>query len=191
MQVLTKEEFMVNKRHYFEKIKNGAIFIYPTDTIYGIGCDAANENAVKKLRIIKGRISRPFSIIVPSKEWLYENCEIMNEETEEWIKKLPGPYTLVLELRDKMSISKHVNNDMQTIGIRIPNHWISDIAAELDAPIVTTSANITGKDVMTSLENLDADIKPKVDFIIYEGEKLGKPSTIVDLTTEITLIHDR
>ena len=99
MKIISKLEFNTNKDGYISLIKSGAIFIYPTDTIYGIGCNALLNGKVKKIRDIKLNPSSPFSIIVPSKEWIYENC-IVTDESEEYIKQLPGPYTLILPLKD-------------------------------------------------------------------------------------------
>ena len=97
------------------------------------------------------------------------------------IDKLPGPYTLILRLKNKSAVAAAVNLGSETLGIRIPKHWISEAVAELGFPVVSTSANLTGEPYMTSTEDLDDSIRQKVDFIIYEGEKQGKPSTIVKL----------
>ena len=67
------------------------------------------------------------------------------------------------------------------MGVRIPDHWFSQVVEALGFPIITTSANKTGQPFMTSLENLDSEMKMKVDFIIYEGEKKARPSKIIDL----------
>ncbi len=178
MQVLTQDEFNVRKEEILMKIKDGAVFIHPTDTIYGIGCNANHQSAVKRVREIKARNERPFSVIAPSKEWINENCH----NGEKWIEKLPGPYTLILKLKNKECIVDEVNMGMDTLGVRIPDHWFSNVASESKTPIITTSANITGEDFMTTLDNLDPEIESKIDFIIYEGEKHGKPSKIIDLT---------
>ena len=183
MQTLTKEELKIRKEEIMDNIDKGIIFIYPTDTIYGIGCNALDEEAVKKIRESKERYTRPFSVIAPDKEWIYENCEI-TKDAERWIEKLPGPYTLILRLKNKECIAPNVNSDMDTLGIRIPNHWFSGFVRELNLPIVTTSANITGGDFMTSIEDLDSKIKRKVNFAVYEGQKQGTPSKIIDLTKD-------
>lgn len=190
MKVMNKEEMQLQADQVKEDILNGAVFVYPTDTIYGIGCDATNDEAVKRIRDIKSRLKRPFSVIAPSKEWIVENCEI-TPEAEEWIAKLPGPYTLIMKLKNKIAISEHVNLSMDTIGIRIPAHWISNFASAIGVPIVTTSANKMDEDYMTSLENLNDDIKAKVDFIVYEGEKHGNPSKLVHLEGEEVKIKER
>ena len=180
MKILTKTELQSRLPEISEQIRNGAIFIYPTDTIYGIGCNALDQRAVEKIRVLKERPSNPFSIIAPSKEWIVKNC-IVTKEAKEWLNKLPGPYTLILKLKNKNAIAKNVNQGEETIGVRIPDHWFSSIVQELGFLIVTTSANRSGRAFMTSLEDLDPKIKEGVDFIIYEGEKKGKPSKIVNL----------
>ncbi len=181
MQILTKDDLRTRKNEMMDKIERGAIFIHPTDTIYGIGCNALDEKAVKRVREIKERYNSPFSVIAPEKGWINENCKV-SDNALEWINKLPGAYTLILQLINKECIAKNVNNDLDTLGVRIPNHWFSGAVRELGLPVVTTSANITGADFMTSIDNLDPKIKSKIDFIIYEDEKKGSPSKIIDLT---------
>jgi L-threonylcarbamoyladenylate synthase len=179
MRVNTKEEFLLNKEEHIESLKDGKLFIYPTDTVYGIGCDATNEIAVYNLRNAKKRPTRPLSIIAPSKEWIKENF-IIDDKARDWCNKLPGPYTLVLKLKNKNAISPNIS-DTGTIGIRIPNHWISDVVSNFGKPIITSSANITGKNFMTSIEDLDDELKVKIDFFIDEGEINGTPSKIIRL----------
>jgi L-threonylcarbamoyladenylate synthase len=190
MEILNKDEYKLRKQEILFKIKNGAVFIYPTDTIYGIGSNALHSKSVDRIREAKERSTMPFSVIAPSKEWIKENCNI-TKEAEEWLNKLPGPYTLIVKLKNKNAIESNVNVGMETIGIRIPEHWTSNIARELNVPIITTSANVTTKEFMTSLEDLDPSIQSKVDFIIYEGEIKGRPSTLVDLTKKDVEIKKR
>ena len=189
MRIVTIDEFRLNKDEFAEKLEEGQVFIYPTDTIYGIGCDATNEAAVLKLRNIKRQHDRPLSIIAPSINWIKENC-VITSEVEEWLKKLPGPYTLILKLKNKKAIAQSVN-DTGSIGVRIPKHEISRFVNYIGFPIVTTSANITGKMFMTSIEDLDSEIKNRVDFFIDQGETRGTPSTIIYLDKEKIEIKKR
>ncbi len=181
MITLTKTEFLLNKKKYMKDIAEGAIFVYPTDTIYGIGCSAINSRAVKKIRQMKGRETNPFSVIAPSKEWIAKNCET-NDKTQEWLDKLPGAYTIILNLSNKKAVAQEVNNNLGTLGVRVPDHWVSGFVEEFGFPIVTTSANKSGDNFMTTIDNLDDSIKAKVDFIIYEGPRKSHPSTLVNLT---------
>jgi L-threonylcarbamoyladenylate synthase len=190
MENISKEQFSSEKEKYLNMIKQGSIFIYPTDTIYGIGCDATNEKSVKKIREAKQRSSKPFSVIAPSKDWILENCEI-NNNAKEWLDKLPGPYTLILKLKNKAAIATSVNSGQETLGIRIPDNWFSEVVAELNIPIITTSVNITGKQYMTSSEDIEGSVKEKTDFMIYEGKKKGNPSTVINLTSNRPGILER
>lgn len=187
MRILNADEFKLEKEQLASRIIDGAVFIYPTDTIYGIGCNAQNPIAVKKVRQLKGRAASPFSVIAPSLEWIYENC-IVAKEAEEWLGKLPGPCTLIFKLKNNC-VAKNVNPGLKTLGVRIPNHWIRKIVAEADVPVVTTSVNKANGDYMTSLEDLDPSIKSGIDFVVYEGKKEGKPSKIVDLTEAVRVIE--
>ena len=178
MRILTKEEFVYDLELFSKKIKEGAVFIYPTDTVYGIGCSALDETAVKKIRELKNRQDNPFSVIAPSKEWIKNNCEVDSLDI------LPGPYTLIAKVKEN-AVVEPVNLGQKTLGVRIPDHWISSVVQELKIPIVTTSVNKAGEQFMTSLEDLDEEIKGKVDFLIYEGKKKARPSKIIDLTKGI------
>ncbi|HIG97952.1 TPA: threonylcarbamoyl-AMP synthase [Candidatus Woesearchaeota archaeon] len=189
MEVITKEEFLLEKVRYLKLISQGSVFIHPTDTIYGIGCDATNEAAVRRVRDAKQRNSMPFSVIAPSKRWVYDNCEV-SAEGEKWLDRLPGPYTLILRLKKASAIASSVNLGSGTLGIRIPRHWISDLVKELGFPVLSTSANLTGRQYMTAIDDLDESIRQKVDFMVYEGEKEGRPSTIVKLfEKEVELVE--
>lgn len=187
MRILNFEEFKLEKQSIIDAITGGAVFIHPTDTIYGIGCNAQLSSAVQKVRKLKARASNPFSVIAPSLEWIRENC-IVAKEAEEWIEKLPGPYTLILKLK-KNCVAKSVNSGLSTLGVRIPNHWIRKLAEEAEVPVVTTSVNRSNEEYMTSLEDLDPLIKGGIDFMIYEGKKEGKPSKIIDLTKDARVIE--
>jgi len=188
MRILSKEEFE-NQKDVIRTslLENHPVFIYPTDTIYGIGCNALDKEAIEKIRNIKQRNTNPFSVIVPSKEWIHKNC-IINENAKEWIDKLPGPYTFILK-KNKGCVAENVAPGKDTLGIRIPDHWFLNFVAEKEIPIVSTSVNKSGNDPMTSIEDLDSEIKSKVDFIVYEGPKKGRPSKIIDLTDKVEVIE--
>ena len=184
MQTYTWQEALKNKKELFEQLENKAIFIYPTDTIYGIGCDATNSKAVKQIRKIKEREDKPFSIIAPNFEWINKNCN--TSKAKKWLAKLPGPYTLILPLKKTKVVCEETNNESKSLGVRIPNHWIADFVKEYGRPIITTSVNKTGEKSCNTLKELE---KFSVDFIIYEGEKKGKPSTVIDLRNEEKIVR--
>ncbi|MBW2966779.1 threonylcarbamoyl-AMP synthase [Candidatus Woesearchaeota archaeon] len=189
MQVYTAAEAKLKRAEIESRIARGQIFIHPTDTIYGIGCNALQSKIVQKIRELKQRPETPFSIMAPSIEWIKENC-VVSKKTEKYIKELPGPVTLILKTK-KQCVAPEVSPNSDTVGVRIPDHWFHDIIQELEVPIITTSANLVGKAFMTSLDNLDPEIQKGIDFIIYEGEKQGRPSKIINLTGEKPTIKER
>lgn len=190
MEIITKEEAKLRLTDIGSRVFKGEVFIYPTDTIYGIGCDATKPDAVKKVQAIKPRHNIPYSVIAPSIEWIRENCEI-TPEAEEYLDQLPGPLTLILKLKNKNCIAKEVNFDKDTLGVRIPDHWIKDFVNTIGTPIITTSVNKTGDPYMTSLDDLDEEIQAHISFCIYEEEKKGNASKIIHLEGEETKVRER
>ena len=128
---------------------------------------------------MKNRHLRPFSIIATSKDWILENCIVSDKKI---LKKYPGNTTLIFKMKKNSNIAPNVSPLRDKIGVRIPRHWISNLVEELGFPIVTTSANVTGEDFMNSLKDLHPIIKSGGEFIIYEGEKKGVPSKIIDFS---------
>ncbi len=191
MQTLSKEELKLRMEEVYGKIKEGKLFIHPTDTIYGLGCDATNPESVDKIREMKKRPKdSAMSIIAPSKNWIKENCEI-TKEGEEWLRKLPGPYTLILKLKNKDAVADNVNPGLNSLGVRMPDHWVADFVESIGVPIITTSANVSGKSFMTRMQDLDNELKGGIDFVIYEGVKKGKPSTLINLSKGKTEVKER
>jgi L-threonylcarbamoyladenylate synthase len=150
------------------------IFIYPTDTIYGIGCDAEDKKLVDIIREIKKRDSTPFSVIAPSIEWILENCETSLEEINNY---LPGPYTLLLKKKNKYFLN-HVS-DTEFLGVRIPKHPFIELLQKTGKPIITTSVNLSGEKPANKVGEISEEILSKVDMIFDFGELSGKPSKLV------------
>jgi L-threonylcarbamoyladenylate synthase len=186
-RIINRDE-LANDPKLFNELKK-SVFIYPTDTIYGLGCDATSEELVIRVRQIKKSLEHPFSIIIPNKNLIFSNCET-DGRVQEWVDKLPGPYTLVFKVKKKF-FADSVNKNKDSIGIRIPNNWFYNVVKRMKTPVVTTSANVTGNDFMTSLDNLDDEVEKKVDFIVYDGELNGRLSTIVHLETPDVKINER
>ena len=163
-----------------KQILEGKIFIYPTDTIYGIGCDATNVKAVKKIKKIKERDGKkPLSIIAPSIDWIKKNC-IIDIDLE---KYLPGPYTLILEKKDQ-NFLHHVSST-NMFGVRIPKCKFSKKVKESEVPFITTSVNISGEPFSKSIKEISKDILNNVDVIIDWGKLDGSPSIIISKGKEI------
>lgn len=157
-----------------EKIIKGNVFVYPTDTVYGLGCDATNSDSVNRIKDMKGRDrDKPISIIAPSLSWIEENCVVDYDLS----KYLPGPYTLILKKKDSGFLSDVAPGE--TLGVRIPDSDFCDEVREVGIPFVTTSVNLSGEPPAVAVEEVSSEILEKVDEIVDEGKLNGKPSTLV------------
>ena len=165
---------MDNHKDLIKNILKGSIFIYPTDTIYGIGCNALNEKAVEKIRKIKRRDNKkPLSIIAPSLKWIKDNC-IIDVKLE---KYLPGPYTLILKKKNPDFLS-HISNT-NSLGVRIPDFEFTKQIQKSKVPFITTSVNVSGEKPITKISDIQKQIKDMVDFVIDIGELNGNPSALI------------
>lgn len=166
---------------FIEDIKNGAIFIYPTDTIYGLGCDATNLESVSLLKKIKYKDKdKPLSIIAPSISWIKKNC-IADDIL---IKKyFPGPYTLIVKKKDPHFMNEVSSND--SLGIRIPDCEFTKLVQKAGVPFITTSVNFSGEPFAVRISDINKEILDSVDIIIGVGELDGRPSTLITNGKEI------
>lgn len=183
MVIVHKKPFLAHQKKYLSLIKKGRAFIYPTDTIYGLGCDATNTKAVKHVRILKQREHKPFSIIAPSKQWILKNC-VVPARAKKWLSKLPGKYTFILHLKNKKAVSSAVHLGDYTIGVRLPKHWFAAVVSDYGKPVVTTSVNVSGQSFMTTVHDVPHHMLTKVGFILYDGVKKAHPSTLVDFVSD-------
>ena len=169
----------MEEKQIIQKILQGKIFIYPTDTVYGLGCNAENKESVEKIRQIKERDNKPLSIIAPSVNWIKNNCKISEKEKNLIEKYLPGPYTLILEKKNPEFLN-HVS-DLSSLGIRIPDCDFSKYVEKAGIPFITTSVNLSGQPFLLSLNDLKENIKNQVDIIIpgNENKMTGKPSSLI------------
>ena len=168
-------------------IDDGGIVSFPTETVYALVADAANFEAVEKIYQIKRRFNeKPLPILVGD---IYQAKRVV--EFDDRAKKLafllfPGPITLVLNSKNSTTLAKNINQDLGTVGIRMPNNVSAiQILKAVGRPLVGTSANIsnqesavTGGEVLKIFEN-------QIDLLLDTGiTDLEIPSTIVDLTRE-------
>ena len=173
-------------------IEDGGVVIYPTDTIYGIGCDISQPKAVARLAKIQGldMDKSYFSFLFNDLSQLSEYTKPMSNAAFKLLKRnVPGPFTFIFEANN--NIPKIFQSKRKTIGIRIPNQpIITNIVKELGCPIMTTSIldedEISG--FLTDPEEINEHYKDRVDIIIDGGPGENKESTIVDCTENEILI---
>jgi tRNA threonylcarbamoyl adenosine modification protein (Sua5/YciO/YrdC/YwlC family) len=169
-----------------DRIRQGGIVIYPTDTIYGIGCDLMNRKAIGRLcQIMDIKPQKlDLSFICHDLSHISEYVRRLETPVFKLLKKtLPGPYTFILE--SSSSVPKILDVNKKTVGIRIPDHAIPRTIVELlGNPLITSSIKDDDKikEYTTDPEKIYEDFKHKVDLVIDGGPGGNIPSTVVDCT---------
>jgi tRNA threonylcarbamoyl adenosine modification protein (Sua5/YciO/YrdC/YwlC family) len=172
--------------HVVECLRKGGVVIYPTDTIYGIGCDIFNKKAIERVCRIKGIKPKNLnlSFICSDLSNISEYVRRIDTPVFKLLKRtLPGPYTFILESSTK--VPKILDANKKTVGIRIPDHPIPRMIVEgLGNPLVTTSIKDDDEiiEYTTDPEIIYEELKHEVDIVIDAGYGGNIPSTIVDLT---------
>jgi len=182
-------------RKVTEVLRDGGIIIYPTDTVYGLGCDITNSKAVEKVARFKGlKIEKSnFSFICSDLSHLSDYSRPISNSVFKLIKKnLPGPFTFILEANN--NVPKYFKGKKKTVGIRIPdNNIIRDIIFELGNPILSTSIRDEDeiREYTTDPELIYEKYKDFADLVIDGGPGELTPSTIVDCTSdEIKIVRE-
>ena len=182
-------------RKIVEVLRDGGIIIYPTDTVYGLGCDITNSKAVEKVARIKGvNVEKNnFSFICSDFSHLSVYTKPIPNSTFKLIKKnLPGPFTFILEASN--NVPKYFKGKKKTVGIRIPdNNIICEIVAELGNPILSTSIHDDDEilEYTTDPELIYEKYQDIVDLVIDGGTGELQPSTIVDCSNhEIKILRE-
>jgi len=168
-----------------EKLRSGAVICYPTDTVYGIGCDIFNQKAIKKIFQIKKRAKhKPFSFMCSGLKNVSDYGHVSNTAYRIMRKALPGPFTFVLSALK--IVPKIMMTKQKTVGIRVPDNNIClALIEELGNPIVTTSAILDKEgDPLSEAYEFDELLGNMVDLVIDGGMVFPDPSTIVSFAGE-------
>lgn len=165
-------------------VNSGGLVVFPTETVYGLGADACNKEAAKKIYAAKNRPSdNPLIIHISCFEDIYKYAEDVSEDTVKLAKKFcPGPLTFILKKKD--TIPYETSGGLDTVGIRIPSNKIAREFIRLSGTaIAAPSANISGRPSPTRFKHVFDDMYGRVDCIIDGGNSLiGLESSIVDMT---------
>jgi L-threonylcarbamoyladenylate synthase len=163
-------------------IQQGAAVVYPTETVYGLGVDATDADAVSQVFEIKGRPrSKPLSVGFADREMLATALTLTDHETAFCDRFLPGPVTLLVD-RDGAFPDILVGGG-DTVGIRIPDNAVARELARRAGPITATSANESGTPSVRRVDALAASITDAVGAVVDTGETPGGESTVVDVAT--------
>lgn len=164
-------------------IRKGKIIIYPTDTVYGIGCNINSDSVSRIFEIKKRSLDRPVSVAFSDLD-MVKKYAFLEKDDERFIKEhIHEPYTFIV--RKMENVPDIVTSGKNTLGIRIIDHKVvREIINAANVPIITTSANVSGKKAPKSVDEIDDEIKKKADLIIDSGPcRIGIPSKVIDLKT--------
>ena len=184
--ILNKKYIKIAVKKATKILHNGGLVIFPTETVYGIGANATNSTAIKRIYEIK---NRPYNNPLICH---FQNLKKIKDEFEmnELANKLadcfwPGPLTLILKKKKSSIISSKVSNNKKFVGCRIPNNTIAkELLESVPFPIAAPSANISTKLSTTNIKHLDNKLRNKV-FIINGGDtSFGLESTVLDVSSK-------
>lgn len=176
----TPQQRYINKA--VRVLKEGGVIIYPTDTVYGIGCDIFNKNALERIFSIKNDgITKLFSFVCSDLKDIAKYAKVSDYAYRMMKHHLPGPYTFILPAAKE--VPKKLWTKRKTVGIRIPNHEIClKLVAELGNPIISTSTtNRKGSLILDPVE-IKSIFQSQVDLMLSQGGLPGKLSSVIDLS---------
>ena len=176
-----------------QHLKNGGLILYPTDTIWGIGCDATNEDAVKKIYSLKKRVdSKALICLVADDRMLSKYIKQIPEVAFDIITVAENPTTIVYDA--PQNLAENLIGSDNTIAIRIPDDdFCFQLLRQFNGAIVSTSANISGQPSPKSFSEISDEILKGVDYVVNSQfeKKSAKPSSIIKLTNSglVTIIR--
>ncbi len=165
-----------------EVLKKGGVILYPTDTVWGVGCDATNEEAVDRIYKLKqSQDKHAMTVLVSSVDDVGRYVRRVPEVAWQLFEVADKPLTLILPTG--CGVAPNLIPETGTIGIRIPQHdFCHQLLRRLGCPLVSTSANISGGSTPLTFDEIPAEIKKGVDMIVdlrFEGHPTRRPSSII------------
>ena len=187
--VLNMHPNRIKGRHIQQAVdilRSGGVIAYPTDTIYGLGCDITNKQAIERIRHIKGRDKKkPMSFVCADLTQISNYAKVSNYAHRILKRSLPGAYTFVLPATRETP--RVLQSKQKTVGLRIPDHPIPlALVAALGQPILSTSANRSEQEVITEPWMLEDEFGTQVDLILECGPLPVQASSVVSLVGDHT-----
>ncbi|OIQ29637.1 MAG: threonylcarbamoyl-AMP synthase [Bacteroidetes bacterium MedPE-SWsnd-G2] len=170
-------------------LKNGGIILYPTDTVWGLGCDATNLEAVNKIYAIKRRAeSKSMICLVSNKHMLSRHIKVIPDELNNILNQSQKPTSVIYN--NPTGIAQNAIAADDTIAIRIVNQEFCNLLLEqFDKPIISTSANISGESTPKTFKEISPEILKQVDYVVNLRDNItpSEPSTILKIETNGTV----
>ena len=169
-----------------EILSSGGIVIYPTDTVYGMGCSIENKNAIERIYLIKRIHSdKPFSFICSDLKHISKYAHVSNAAFKTMKHLIPGPYTFVLPAVKMRTLPKILVSKRKTVGIRVPDSRVAhDLVKALGHPNLSTSVAIGERKMAKDPDEIADNFKNQVDMILNVGMLTSALSTVLDMTGE-------
>lgn len=170
-----------------EILRAGGIIIYPTDTVYGLGCSVEDKNAIERIYLIKRqRKGKPYSFVCSDLTHISEYAHVNNPAFKVMKHLVPGPYTFVLPAAKMKHLPKILVSKRKTVGIRVPDSPITlALVKELGHPILSTSVSLEDGSLLNDADTIAQKFNNQVDAIIDGGTLVSDPSSVIDLTGEV------
>jgi L-threonylcarbamoyladenylate synthase len=167
-----------------QNVKNGGLVVFPTETVYGLGCDPLNPQAVQRLLNVKGNRKTPFPVLVASLDDATKIAHISEPGKKLATKFWSGPLTMVFP--KKRTIPDIVTFGLDSVGTRMPNNQTAlSLIEQSGGLLIGSSANLSGEKPPHSVLEMSAKLLEKVDLVLDGGPTIeGTPSTVVDLTLD-------
>jgi tRNA threonylcarbamoyl adenosine modification protein (Sua5/YciO/YrdC/YwlC family) len=167
-----------------EALRQGGIIVYPTDTVYGLGCDITQRAAIDRVVRIKGRDpKKPMSFVCADLTHISRYANVTDFAYKLLKRYLPGPYTFVLAA--SRETPKILQSKQRTVGIRIPDHPVPiALVAELGEPLLSTSANRSSEETVSDPDDLEQRFSHDVDLILECGPLPVLPSSVISLVDD-------
>ncbi len=167
-----------------EILRNGGLIIYPTDTVYGIGCDITQKAAIERIYRVKGMAKqKPLSFVCSDIKDISKYAKISTSNYRDLRKYLPGPYTFILP--GTREVPKVLLSKQKTVGIRIPDHALTmAIVNALGNPIISTSVNISEQSFASDPQEFSQYYEGQVDLILDSGPTWAELSSVIDMTND-------
>lgn len=188
----SNQKFKINEeeiKEAAEEIKKGNLVLFPTETVYGIGANALDAEAVKKIFIAKGRAQdNPLIVHVSSIEMVEKIVKEITPLEKKLMEKFwPGPLTIIFKRKSEKIIPNVVTANLDTVGIRMPSNEIAKkLIQEAGVPIAAPSANISGKPSGTKVDDIIEELDGKVQYILDGGfTDIGLESTVIKIDNEV------
>lgn len=171
-----------------QTLKEGGIIIYPTDTVYGIGCDIFNKDALNRIKEIKNDPEiKLLSFICPGLKNIAKYAKVSDYAYKTMKRLLPGPYTFILPAAKL--VPKKLWTKRKKVGIRIPNNQIAlKLVEELGNPIISTSTTNRKGELLYDPYEIKSIFERRVDLMLSSGPLLGKTSSVIDLSEDEPVI---